>query len=207
MTTFTTPAIASEPYGADAPSRSTSTRSIARSERLPDRWAHELTRGSDRVASGAASRLRSTRETDRGSIQRRPGKPAGGRMNAGRRPIRAAVWITIALLAGVGACSGDIAGEMSRNAQVRDRVMHSIAADSALAVEMTEHLLGNDALRRRVVETMLADDRSAQYVLARIGSNPAAVDYVLQAAASDSAGREHLMTLLKGMQIALRTKK
>lgn len=129
-------------------------------------------------------------------------------MKAGRRPFRALAWITIALLAGVGACSGDIAGEMSRNSQVRDRVMHAIASDSTLAVEMTEHLLGNDALRRRVIQAVLADDRSAQYVLARIGSNPAAVDYVLQAASSDSAGREHLMTLLKGMQIAMRgTKK
>ena len=122
--------------------------------------------------------------------------------------IRGAGWSVAVATALVAGCAGDIAGEMSRNSQVRDRVMHSIAADSALAVEMTEHLLGNDSLRFRVLQTVLADDRSAQYVLARIGHNPAAVDYVLQAAASDSAGREHLMTLLKGMQIAMRgTKK
>jgi len=129
-------------------------------------------------------------------------------MNGGRGSIRRAGWCVAAATALLAGCAGDIAGEMSRNAQVRDRVMHAIAADSALAVQMTEHLLGNDALRRRVLQTVLADDRSAQYVLARIGTNPAAVDYVLQAAASDSAGREHLMTLLKGMQIAMRgTKK
>ena len=34
-----------------------------------------------------------------------------------------------------------------------------------------------------------------------------AVDLVLQTAASDSVGRAHLMTLLKGMEIALRAKK
>jgi hypothetical protein len=41
-------------------------------------------------------------------------------------------------------------------------------------------------------------------VLVRIGSNPDAVDLVLQIAAADSAGREHVMTLLKGMQLALK---
>ena len=129
-------------------------------------------------------------------------------MSGRRVSIRRAAWSVAAAAALVAGCAGDIAGEMSRNSQVRDRVMHSIAADSALAVEMTEHLLGNDAQRLHVVQAVLADDRSAQYVLARIGHNPAAVDYVLQAAASDSAGREHLMTLLKGMQIAMRgTKK
>ena len=112
-----------------------------------------------------------------------------------------AVAVAVALVAG---CSGDIAGELGRNAQVRDRVMGAIAADSVLAGEMATRLLGNDQQRRRVIETILADDRSAQYVLARIGRSPTAVDYVLQAAASDSAGREHLMTLLKGMQIAMK---
>jgi Tfp pilus assembly major pilin PilA len=120
---------------------------------------------------------------------------------------RGAGWASMAVIALVAGCSGDIAGELGRNVQVRDRVMSAIAADSALAGEMTARLLGSDLQRRHVIETVLADDRSAQYVLGRIGRNPTAVDYVLQAAASDSAGREHLMTLLKGMQIAMKTAK
>ena len=85
--------------------------------------------------------------------------------------------------------------------------MGAIAADSALAREMTRRLLASDSLRTSVIETMLADDRAAQYLLARIGRNEVAVDYVLQSAASDSGGREHLMSLFKGMQIALQKKK
>ena len=112
-----------------------------------------------------------------------------------------ALGAAIALVAG---CAGDIAGELGRNVQVRERVMGAIAADSSLSSEMTQRLLTNDTLRRRVVETVLADDRSARYVLARIGRSSEAVDYVLQAAASDSAGRAHLMALFKGMQIAMR---
>ena len=120
---------------------------------------------------------------------------------------RRAAWTLIAALALVAGCSGDIAGELGRNVQVRDRVMGAIVADTSLSREMATRMLGTDRQRLQVIETVLGDDRSAQYVLARIGRNPAAVDYVLQVAASDSAGREHLMTLLKGMQIALKGSK
>jgi len=89
-------------------------------------------------------------------------------------------WIGRALAATallvLAGCGGDVATEIRTNAPLRDRVM----------------------------ETMLHDKSSAQYVLMRIGTNPDAVDLVLQTAASDSVGREHLMTLLKGMQMALK---
>jgi len=120
---------------------------------------------------------------------------------------RKAGGVLLAALALVAGCSGDIASELGRNVQVRDRVMGAIVADTSLTREMTTRMLGSDRQRLQVVETMLGDDRSAQYVLARIGRSPGAVDYVLQVAASDSAGREHLMTLLKGMQIALKSGK
>jgi hypothetical protein len=117
-------------------------------------------------------------------------------------------WIGRALavtsLLAVAGCMGDVATEIKTNAQLRDRVMGAFVSDGALAQQMTQRLLATDSLRAGVVETMLHDKASAQYVLARIGSNPDAVDLVLQTAASDSAGREHVMTLLKGMQMALR---
>ena len=115
--------------------------------------------------------------------------------------VRAAIAAGLFAMAG---CAGDIAGEIRTNASLRDRVMNAIVSDGALAQTMTERLLANDSLRTRVVETMLRDSPSAQYVLARIGHVPDAVDLVLQAAAADSVGREHVMTLLKGMQMAMK---
>ena len=108
---------------------------------------------------------------------------------------------------GLVGCAGDVATEIKTNAQVRDRVMGAIVSDSALAEQMTRQLLASDSHRTRVVEAVLREDKSAQYVIARIGHEPDAVDLVLQTAASDSVGRAHLMTLLKGMEIALRAKK
>ena len=114
---------------------------------------------------------------------------------------RALAATALLVLAG---CGGDVATEIRTNAPLRDRVMDTFASNGALARQMTQRLVATDSLRLGVVETMLHDKSSAQYVLMRIGTNPDAVDLVLQTAASDSVGREHLMTLLKGMQMALK---
>ena len=119
--------------------------------------------------------------------------------------------IGLAAVAGLamvlGGCAGDVSREISSNVQVRDRVFTAIAGNAALAQEMTQRLLASDSLRTRVVETMLHDSKSAQYVLSRIAHEPDAVDIVLQAAAEDSLGRQHLFTLLKGMQMMARAPK
>lgn len=118
--------------------------------------------------------------------------------------VRAVMALSLLVFAG---CAADVASEIKTNAQVRDRVMAAITSDGKLAQEMTQRLLATDSLRFRVVETMLHDAPSAQYVLARIGHEPDAVDLVLQAAVADSVGRAHVMTLLKGMQMGMGTKK
>ena len=120
-----------------------------------------------------------------------------------KRDLMACALAAVSMLAFTG-CAGDITNEIRTNVQVRDRVMGAIASDGALAQQMTQRLLASDSLRTRVVETVLHDSPSAQYVLARIGHTPEAVDLVLQAAVSDSVGREHVMTLLKGMQMAMK---
>lgn len=114
---------------------------------------------------------------------------------------------TVVLLLALTGCGGDVSSQIKSNAQMRENVMGVIVGDAAMAEQMTQRLLANDSLRTRVVETMLHDSQSAQYVLARIGRSPEAVDMVLQAAAADSVGREHLMTLLKGMQMAMKMKR
>jgi hypothetical protein len=122
--------------------------------------------------------------------------------------MKKAGWIRRALAAvsllALAGCAGDVATEVRTNATLRDRVMGTIASDHALAQQMTERMLAADSMRAGVIEAMLHDKASAQYVLVRIGRNPDAVDLVLQVAAADSVGREHVMTLLKGMQMALK---
>ena len=131
-------------------------------------------------------------------------------MQKGRRTVRKAGWTALALLAAtalISGCSADVAKQVTSDAHVRDHVMGAIAGNGAMAEEMTQRLLATDSLRARVVETVLRDSAAAQYVIVRIGRNPEALDYVLQAAASDSSGRAHLMTLFKGMQMAMKSAK
>ncbi len=124
-------------------------------------------------------------------------------MGAGRMLLPGLVVVfTVSSLAG---CATNLGVQVTSNAKVRAEVMGAIAGHGSLAQEMTQRLVATDSLRIRVIETMLSDPASAQYVLARIGHNTEAVDYVMQTAASDSAGREHLLTLLKGMQMVLKS--
>ncbi len=118
---------------------------------------------------------------------------------------RAGVLAGALLLMAIAGCAGDVVSQVTRNSQVRDRVMAAFASNGALAEEMTRRLLASDSLRARVVESMLNDNRSAQYVLDRIGHNPGAVDYVLQAALSDSIGRAHVVARMEQIRKALAT--
>jgi hypothetical protein len=129
-------------------------------------------------------------------------------MKAGWRTARRAGRIALALVAvALAGCSADVASQIGKDAQVRDRVMGAIAGNGDLAEQMMQRLVGTDSLRARVIETVLRDKEGAQYVIGRIGRNSEALDYVLQVAAADSAGRVHLMTLFKGMQMAMQAKK
>lgn len=110
--------------------------------------------------------------------------------------------VVLALL--LSGCATNVGQQITTNPRLREQVMGAVAGNGALAQEMTQRLLATDSLRTRVLETVLSDGASAQYVLARIGKNPEAVIMVLQSTAADSAGREYLLTLLKGMQIALK---
>jgi hypothetical protein len=131
-------------------------------------------------------------------------------MTSGRNTARKAGWTVLAMLVAIaafGGCAADPSKRIASDRYLRERVMGAIAADGGMAVEMARRLVASDSLRARVIETMLAEEHAAQYVIARIGRNTDAVDYVMQVAASDSTGRQHLLTLLKGMQMAMQAKK
>jgi hypothetical protein len=109
----------------------------------------------------------------------------------------------VLLLGAVAGCAVDVAMEVKRNAQARERVLTALASDGKLAEQATQRLLAADSLRARVVDVVLQDSPSAAYVLARIGRNPAAMDYVLQAAWSDSISRAHLVARMETIRRAV----
>ncbi len=115
------------------------------------------------------------------------------------------ILVTALGLAGCG--GGDVAGQLGTNQQLRDQVMGVIAGNADLGVLMEQKLLANDSLRTKVVDAMLQDTNASQYVLYRIATNKAAVDLILQAAVADSAMREHIISVVKGVEMAQAAKK
>ena len=115
--------------------------------------------------------------------------------------------IAVALTFAGCAGNADLGKQIATNQQMRDQAMNAIAGNADLAVLMQQKLLANDSLRTRVVDTVLQDANASQYVLYRIATNQAAMDLVLRGAVADSSMREHVLTLMKGVEMAQTAKK
>jgi len=115
--------------------------------------------------------------------------------------------VTVAALALAGCGGADVGKQISTNEQMREQVMGAISTNPDLAVVMQQKLLANDSLRTKLVDTVLQDSKSSEYVLYRIATNQAAVDLVLRAAVADSAMRTHLLSVMKGVEMAEAAKK
>lgn len=119
------------------------------------------------------------------------------------KPHVIAVSFTLAAALAMGGCGGkNMASQLASNEQMRNEVMSAITSNPELAVIMQEKLLASDSLRTRIVDTVLHDTNSSQYVLYRVATNQDAMDLVLKAAVADSSMRTHVLTLLKGVEMA-----
>jgi hypothetical protein len=99
-------------------------------------------------------------------------------------------------------CGVDVVKQIQSNEQMRGQVMDAIVANKDLTGQMLTKLVATDSTRIRFVDQMLHDPEVAKQVIVRIGTNPDAIDMVMGVAAQDSAMRAHVMTLVKGMQMA-----
>ncbi len=111
------------------------------------------------------------------------------------------LYLVIALCASLSAGCGDKVKQMLSASDTQAQVMESIAADSVLAGRMMDQLLGNESGRAFVVGRVLNDGAAAQDVMLRIAKNTTMIDGVLNLAVQDAAMKDHVLTLLKGMQM------
>lgn len=103
---------------------------------------------------------------------------------------------------GLAGCGGDIAQQLVSNEQLRTQVMDALATHKDLALKTVDRFMTNDTLRTQVVDEMLKNENGAKQVLVRIGTNPQALDMVLGIAVQDSSLRAHVLTVLKGVEMA-----
>ena len=111
-----------------------------------------------------------------------------------------------ATMFGVAGCGGDIAQQIVSNEQLRTQVLDVLASHKDLALKAVDKFMANDSIRTAVVDEMLNNENGAKQVLVRVGTNPQALDMVLGVAVRDSVMRGHVMTLLKGVEMATQHK-
>ena len=115
--------------------------------------------------------------------------------------------LTVALVAAVCAvlalgCAGDIGRQVMASPELQAKVMDMISADPATAGGMADRLLGTDSARAVVIEKLVGSADGAQAVMEVVGRSQTLMDGALNVAMQDSAMKEHVMTLFKGMRMA-----
>jgi len=114
---------------------------------------------------------------------------------------RLAVLAVAALVVAAG-CSADLATQLTSNEQVRTQVFDAIAANPQLSGQLVDRLMTADSTRIGTVDKMLANDEVAKQVIVRVAMSKDAMTLVIGAAVRDSAMRVHVLTLVKGIELA-----
>lgn len=117
-----------------------------------------------------------------------------------RLVLLAALGASAALLA--AGCAVDVPRMMKTDANLQTQVIGAIGADSALAGRMVEQLLGGEATRQSLVQSVMANGDAARAVMVMVAADRQRLDAVLGLAVQDSSTKEHVLALLKGMQMA-----
>jgi len=119
--------------------------------------------------------------------------------------MRKAGWVLSVVIVLCGALSagcGDKVKQMLSAPDTQAQTIEAISADSVLAGRMMDRLLASESGRTIVVGRVLNDGGAAQAVMMRMSKEQTMIDGVLNLAVQDAAMKEHVLTLLKGMQMA-----
>jgi hypothetical protein len=98
-------------------------------------------------------------------------------------------------------CAGDMVQQVLSKPEMATQAIQMIAGKSDLAGQMVDQLLGSDSTRTMLVDRLMANPEAAQLVTSVVSRNQGMVEGVINAAVQDPAMRDHVMALLKGMQM------
>jgi hypothetical protein len=113
-------------------------------------------------------------------------------------------WLLVAFAAALAtalAGCGDAIHRMVANQTTRTQLLDQIAADTSLTAATVDRLMASDPSRSVVIRRFLDNGEARQALLARVGQDRTFVDGMIHYAAQDSGMREHVMTLVRGMQM------
>jgi hypothetical protein len=118
-----------------------------------------------------------------------------------KRSVPPLVLATALALVAVG-CAVDVPHLMKTDATMRATVLDTIAGDSTLTNAVVVRLVGAEGTRQALLDAVFANGDATQQAMMRVARDPTRLDGVLALAVQDSATKDHVLTLLKGMQMA-----
>jgi hypothetical protein len=109
----------------------------------------------------------------------------------------------VSALLGLG-CAGDAAKQVMGDPALQAKVMDMISANQDAAGGMVDRMLSADSTRAMMIEKLVSSAGGAQAVMETVAGNPTLIDGAINIAVQDPAMREHVLTLVKGINMAAR---
>lgn len=112
------------------------------------------------------------------------------------------VMMTLAVLAMtlIAGC-GDPIDRMLAADEQREHLLGRIVARTDVAAEVVNRLLAADSTRGLLLDQVMADGEARQAMLTLVAKDRTLMDGAINFAVQDSSMRDHVMTLVKGMEM------
>jgi hypothetical protein len=99
-------------------------------------------------------------------------------------------------------CAGDMTKQLVSDPNLQARVMETISGNPGLAGQLVDRLLATDSTRTMLVDRLLSNGAASQSMMVAVAKNASMLDGVIGLAVQDPATKDHVLTLLKGLQMA-----
>ena len=100
-----------------------------------------------------------------------------------------------------GGCATDMKSKLASDEKFSADVMTAYRSDGTLAARMVDNLLGSDSTRGVVIDRIMANGEASQTLMMRTARDRNMMNGVIALAVADSGMRNHVLTLLKGIEI------
>ena len=96
---------------------------------------------------------------------------------------------------------GDPIDRMLASGGQREHLLGRVAARADVASEVVNRLLAADSTRGLLLDQVMGDGEARQAVLTLVAKDRTLMDGAINFAVQDSSMRDHVMTLVKGMEM------
>lgn len=96
---------------------------------------------------------------------------------------------------------GDPVDRLLGDGAARSRLWSRVAGDPELSSQLVDHLLGADSTRTALLDRVMVSGGARQALLMRIATDRTMMEGAIHFAVQDTAMRDDLMTLFRGMEM------